>query len=176
MAKQKKPVAAKCDIHIGRYLSSTMDFSAVHHGMYFLLAGEAMKNHGVLPNREDFLAEATKCTVQQWRENSGTVARFFDVDDENWTLKADHFDRVRVVYEDGGRLPNAEWATLRAKIFKRDAFTCTYCGATDQPLECDHIVPVSKGGTNDDDNLTTACKPCNRSKNDKLVDEWRGNA
>lgn len=34
-------------------------------------------------------------------------------------------------------------------------------------------IPVSKGGSHDENNLTTDCFSCNRSKGDKLIDEWR---
>lgn len=55
---------------------------------------------------------------------------------------------------------------LRFTVFKRDAFTCQYCGRRppDVTLECDHIVPVSMGGANDIHNLVTACFDCNRGK------------
>lgn len=55
---------------------------------------------------------------------------------------------------------------VRFEIFKRDSFTCQYCSLKppDVPIEIDHIVPVSKGGTNDDDNLITACFNFNRGK------------
>lgn len=69
--------------------------------------------------------------------------------------------------------PNV-WRLIRAGIFKRDNYTCTYCGVRGALLECDHIVPFSKGGGHEDENLTTACKKCNRSKNSKSVEEWRG--
>lgn len=71
------------------------------------------------------------------------------------------------------RLSWPEWAELRAFVFERDDYVCTYCGERGRALECDHIVPVSRGGSNDLDNLTTACQPCNRSKRAKLVEEWR---
>lgn len=35
-------------------------------------------------------------------------------------------------------------------------------------LEFDHIYPESKGGTSDPENLTLACRPCNRAKKDKV--------
>lgn len=57
---------------------------------------------------------------------------------------------------------------LRFEIFKRDQFTCQYCGA--QPpsvtLECDHISPLAKGGKTIAENLITACEACNRGKSD----------
>lgn len=57
---------------------------------------------------------------------------------------------------------------LRFEIFKRDGFQCQYCGATPPGalLHCDHIEPVSRGGTNDTDNLITACQSCNLGKSD----------
>lgn len=64
------------------------------------------------------------------------------------------------------------WMKLRAEVFARDDFTCTYCGERGGRLECDHVIPVSRGGSNDITNLTTACFPCNRSKRDKTVEEW----
>jgi hypothetical protein len=72
------------------------------------------------------------------------------------------------------RCNTPEWAIIRARIFERDKFTCRYCGERGGRLECDHVVPHSKGGRDDDDNLVTACFPCNRSKRDKTVEEWLG--
>lgn len=55
---------------------------------------------------------------------------------------------------------------LRFDIFKRDGFTCKYCGrkSPDVILEVDHIKPVSKGGKNTVLNLITSCFDCNRGK------------
>jgi len=56
--------------------------------------------------------------------------------------------------------------SVRFDVFKRDAFTCSYCGRRPPTvvLEVDHIVPVASGGTNDIENLTTACHYCNNGK------------
>lgn len=55
---------------------------------------------------------------------------------------------------------------VRFGIFKRDLFTCQYCGKTPPStvLEVDHLMPVSKGGDNSEDNLITSCFECNRGK------------
>lgn len=60
----------------------------------------------------------------------------------------------------------------RFEVFKRDGFTCQYCGAHPPSvvLECDHIVPVAEGGQNDMDNLVTACFSCNRGKAAVMLD------
>ena len=42
--------------------------------------------------------------------------------------------------------------------------TCAYCNAKEIPLQIDHIVPKSKGGSNRVDNLTLACESCNLKK------------
>jgi 5-methylcytosine-specific restriction endonuclease McrA len=60
---------------------------------------------------------------------------------------------------------------IRFNIFKRDGFQCQYCGSVPPTviLEIDHINPVSNGGTNDIDNLITACFDCNRGKSSVLL-------
>jgi hypothetical protein len=63
---------------------------------------------------------------------------------------------------------------VRFEVFKRDSFTCQYCGekAPDIILHVDHINPVSKGGTNEILNLITSCQNCNLGKsNNKLGDK-----
>lgn len=55
---------------------------------------------------------------------------------------------------------------LRFELFKRDSFTCQYCGrkAPDVILEADHIKPVATGGPSDITNLVTSCRDCNSGK------------
>lgn len=48
------------------------------------------------------------------------------------------------------------------ELFASYAGKCVYC--TSDATEVDHIVPISKGGTNDIENLVPACAPCNRRK------------
>lgn len=58
-------------------------------------------------------------------------------------------------------------------IFKAQRGRCAYC---DKPLtkkyHVDHIVPISRGGTNDRRNLQCTCGPCNVSKRDKLPEDF----
>lgn len=60
---------------------------------------------------------------------------------------------------------------VRFDVFRRDNFTCQYCGqkSPDVTLECDHIVAVANGGSDDPSNLITACFDCNRGKGTKTV-------
>jgi 5-methylcytosine-specific restriction endonuclease McrA len=59
---------------------------------------------------------------------------------------------------------------LRFEVFKRDSFTCQYCGrkAPDILLQLDHIEPVAKGGLL---NLITSCKDCNLGKSDRQLSD-----
>lgn len=61
-------------------------------------------------------------------------------------------------------------------LFKRDLNMCAYCGKRflgTNSLSRDHIVPKSKGGTNNWMNVVTACMDCNSRKGDKTLQECR---
>jgi hypothetical protein len=62
---------------------------------------------------------------------------------------------------------------IRFEVFKRDGFTCAYCGAHPPAaiLQIDHIDPVANGGSNAIDNLITACEGCNQGKSHRLLSE-----
>lgn len=63
--------------------------------------------------------------------------------------------------------------STRFAVLKRDRFRCKYCGISaeeaDEPLQIDHVKPVSKGGTNDIINLVASCFACNNGKRDELL-------
>jgi hypothetical protein len=63
--------------------------------------------------------------------------------------------------------------SVRFEVFKRDSFTCQYCGrsAPDVVLQVDHIAPVSKGGDNTITNLITSCADCNAGKGDRELSD-----
>lgn len=62
---------------------------------------------------------------------------------------------------------------IRFEIFKRDKFTCQYCGrkSPDIVLNIDHIKPIAGGGDNDILNLITSCFDCNNGKRAKSLDD-----
>lgn len=53
--------------------------------------------------------------------------------------------------------------SLSKRVFERDAYRCVTCGGH-HDLTCDHIIPESKGGPTEFDNLQTMCRPCNSRK------------
>jgi 5-methylcytosine-specific restriction endonuclease McrA len=62
-------------------------------------------------------------------------------------------------------------------LFARDDYRCQFCGRagdelrTREYLTRDHLVPLSRGGTNEWTNVITACATCNTKKGNRLVDE-----
>ena len=63
----------------------------------------------------------------------------------------------------GGR----PWRRLRDSVMARDAYLCQPCKALDKltlASEVDHIIPVSKGGKDQHDNLQAICDDCHKAK------------
>jgi len=56
----------------------------------------------------------------------------------------------------------------RRAVFARDRWTCQYCGHERGNLTVDHVIPRSKGGPSNWENIVTCCAPCNRRKGDRL--------
>lgn len=56
----------------------------------------------------------------------------------------------------------------RRAVFARDDWTCQYCGSRAN-LTVDHVVPRSKGGSSDWENIVASCAPCNRRKGNSLL-------
>jgi hypothetical protein len=71
-------------------------------------------------------------------------------------------------------MPSRKNISKRARfdVFKRDLFTCQYCGRKPPAvvLEVDHVVPVSGGGSSDEHNLLTSCFDCNRGKSNGTLE------
>lgn len=64
-------------------------------------------------------------------------------------------------------LSDAEWGALQAAWSG-----CAYCGATDQTMQRDCVLPLSRGGRYTLDNIVPACRSCNASKRNHEVTGW----
>ena len=67
-----------------------------------------------------------------------------------------------------GRFTPAQWLALVEQYNGR----CAYCGA-DGPLEADHRIPLSRGGSNRIENILPACRRCNGKKHQMTEAEFR---
>ncbi len=61
----------------------------------------------------------------------------------------------------------------RYEVLRRDNHACRYCGAMapEAKLTIDHVLPVALGGSDDPDNLVTACRDCNAGKTSVAPDQ-----
>jgi len=97
--------------------------------------------------RKEFFEEAIKALNRHWK----IIGHF---------LKKGELPKKR-------KRKNLHYSSLKWKIFKRDNFTCQNCGSQEF-LELDHIIPISKGGKEKKENYQTLCKKCNVRKKDNL--------
>lgn len=85
-------------------------------------------------------------------------------------------DRVRASFlaqqpEVSRFYPRGIPASTRSFVMERDGEKCRYCGSTDGPFHLDHVMPWSRGGSNDEGNLVVACSTCNIEKSDRTPEE-----
>ena len=62
---------------------------------------------------------------------------------------------------------SAYYQKTRQLVLRRDYNTCHYCGQEANTV--DHLIPVSKGGTDDASNMVACCLQCNSSKRDRMT-------
>ena len=150
-------------LYIGDYFADTLALAAHEHRALRLLLLETWVRGPVGNVR---LAEVAGLTKLEWQAVKPSVLPLL----RTVQLRiAERLKRIRAF--DGQRLPADDWHIVRNIVLERDGHVCTYCGS-EKRLEGDHIVPLSRGGSNAFANLATACRPCNLSKGSKTVEEW----
>jgi 5-methylcytosine-specific restriction endonuclease McrA len=110
-----------------------------------------------------------------WKRTAQVVER-----DGTRVLRSQHFtfevpSVIRLVEYVDVRKRRNQSGKQRLRILMRDRLRCQYCGARGSQfdLTLDHIVPRSRGGRSDAENLCAACKTCNQRKGDRTPDEAR---
>ncbi|MFW9914451.1 MAG: RNA-guided endonuclease IscB [Candidatus Thorarchaeota archaeon] len=61
---------------------------------------------------------------------------------------------------------------VREYLLHKWGRTCAYCGKTNLPVEIDHMIPKSRGGSDRVSNLTLSCRPCNQKKGNQTAAEF----
>jgi 5-methylcytosine-specific restriction endonuclease McrA len=116
------------------------------------------------------MAAATK----RWRESHIEEAREAD---RQWGQDHPEIVRAKAELRRARKLnaPGTHTAVDIAAQRKRQRGRCYYCGEkVGRRWHVDHVEPISREGSNGDDNLVIACAFCNLSKADKLLTEWTG--
>ena len=106
-----------------------------------------------------------------------TRSEFGYPDDEQKLLLMDAADKDRRKFErlrnKFNGVPSDQYNRIKVPehvrifVWRRDGGKCIECGAKNS-LEYDHVIPVSKGGSNTERNIQLLCESCNRSKSDKI--------
>lgn len=168
--------------HIGDYRRDTTHLSLLEHGVYRQLLDMYYLSEERIPEETEVVYRRLCARTGEEKKAVDTVLEEFFQRENGWIHKRCEEEIAR--WQARGwfpRDPNIiglrpsinEWKEIRVRILARDRYRCAYCLTVGGALEVDHIVPVSRGGSNNDDNLTAACKPCNRGKSNKLLAEWR---
>jgi 5-methylcytosine-specific restriction endonuclease McrA len=78
-----------------------------------------------------------------------------------------------IILKEYGGIPFKQVNFTRRNLYKRDGYTCQYCliGFIPKELTIDHVIPRSRGGSNDWTNCVTSCEYCNSKKADRTPQE-----
>lgn len=98
--------------------------------------------------------EEHRAKQREWRRNNP----------ETYVAKNHRYQTNKT--QAGGSYTKEEWLSLIEKFGNK----CLCCRRSDVKLTVDHVVPVSRGGTSNIDNLQPLCKPCNIRKHDRTID------
>jgi len=121
-----------------------------------------------LPSADRSLSRICGMTPQAWLSVKPAVSRFFVARGDRWLLAEPWI----FVSPDIGVKRPAISSSERAEVMRLSNYRCGYCGGEQGPFDVDHIIPISKGGSNDIANLLLACWPCNRAKGARSPEEW----
>lgn len=101
------------------------------------------------------------------REERNAASRAYFKTHHNKARAAFNRRRVRK-YQAEGSHTEAEWEALKAQ----HNYTCLCCGKCEPEIELqrDHIIPLTKGGSDYITNIQPLCRSCNSSKSDKFID------
>ena len=168
-------------------LSEAWLYSRASSGTLLVLlaiADNAEPDGGIAWPREDTIAVKARLSTRQVQRAIQELQSLGELDVWEYIRNGNRKNAYRVVVgeyaaykglpidelikrETGGsvrrkKLPKA----TRTRILERDGWKCVLCGIS-RDLQIDHIHPVSKGGSDADENLQVLCRPCNIRKADK---------
>lgn len=120
-------------------------------------------------NREKFGSKYNETRRTRYRDDCDYRQKVLDTN-RKWA--ADNPETVNLIgrlkkqaRRAAGNLTVAEWRSVLEEFGEQ----CLACGSHD-PITIDHVIPISKGGSNTRDNVQPLCGSCNSSKADKTVD------
>lgn len=134
-------------------------------GMIF---GNGKKNYFVpfesdaLDNTELFLLKLNEEEYKKLIFQLDTLETLVNVVDERGKLQKIAFRKSQRQIDN-----NIQW-----NVFRRDNYTCQYCGKNNIPLTVDHIITWENMGQTVEDNLISSCKKCNKTRGNMEFGDW----
>jgi hypothetical protein len=113
------------------------------------------------PEYAELIREGNTARCKAWRESNPEAFREWCLANPV-KLKERNWRRRAVEHEAAG--------TFTAEEFRALGNTCLRCGRSDVPMTPDHVMPLSKGGSNTIENIQPLCGSCSSSKKDKCAD------
>jgi len=81
-----------------------------------------------------------------------------------------HYPAPSIIRLDSNiKRPHPKVKLTKIEVFRRDNFTCQYCGTKTSTLTIDHVIPRHLGGAHSWENLVAACPVCNHRKGGKTL-------
>lgn len=141
----------------GDYLADTGHLTTVQHGAYLLIIMNYWQRGSALVDDDERLAATARLTVREWKKHRKVIKEFFIVSGGVW-IHRQQYCQVRFRSRRAYRYVPRDIRLLVLSIGR-----CLYCGSVES-LEVDHIIPVSRGGSNYRSNLQCLCRSCNARK------------
>jgi len=152
------------------------DFNLLEFGISITLSGMILSDSEkqyLLPFPEEQIddiastdIEILNLTLEDWK----AVLRQTDLL-ETEVLTSDKHGLIKATLRKSGRQidQRISWA-----VYRRDNYTCRYCGRNDVPLTVDHLILWEVGGPSIEENLVSSCKSCNKARGNTEYEEWLG--
>lgn len=167
-------------------LNGMLELSLEERGAYNTILDLIYLRDNNLLDDDRFIAGWLRCDVRVWKRIRCTLIdreklyvsdgrlRNRRADDEiaNALSKAVATAELNATKGRKSRLYEEGWGSSRIFVINRDNGVCQYCGQTPDRPDIDHVIPRSRGGSDNPSNLVTACPSCNRSKGARTPDEW----
>jgi len=139
--------------------------------------GTSIKIVGMLLERDNdtFMALLPEQDIQN---NLTTM----ELSHKDWKaiIKQLDFKEVEVFANDNGKIKKTIVRkctrqienSISWNVYRRDNYTCRYCGRSDVPLTVDHLVLWEKGGPSIEENLVASCRRCNSKRGNMEYVDW----
>ena len=155
------------DRHPDRAVAATKKWIEAHKDQY----NEANRKryHRLKKQISEQRKERRKANPEQFRAYYRTYYK--------WKSKTSYYrvkalSRIHAARSATGKTSKS--AIERLVAIKERGTSCFYCGRNvrGQSANIEHIIPLARGGTNTEENLTVACEHCNKSKHSKMPNEF----